>query len=79
MGPDGAKGCQMVPEGGKGCQKDQIGTVVAPGLGKTSDLIFVPRSSIAGVGGSRPGGYRCHDILLAGGNGISDGRTTWEP
>ena len=39
-GLDGAKGCQMVPEGGKGCQKDQIGTVVAPGLGKTSDLIF---------------------------------------
>ena len=47
-GPDGAKGCQMVPEGGKGCQKDQIGTVVAPGLGKTSDLIFVT-VSIAGV------------------------------
>ena len=40
-GPDGAKGCQIVPEGGKGCQKDQIGTVVAPGLGMTSDLIFV--------------------------------------
>ena len=47
-GPDGANGCQMVPEGGKGCQKDQIGTVVAPGLGKTSDLIFVT-VSIAGV------------------------------
>ena len=47
-GPDGAKGCQMVPEGGKGCQKDQIGTVIAPGLGKTSDLIFVT-VSIAGV------------------------------
>ena len=46
--PDGAKGCQIVPEGGKGCQKDQIGTVVAPGLGKTSDLIFVT-VSIAGV------------------------------
>ena len=25
----------------RGCQKDQVGTVVAPGLGKTSDLIFV--------------------------------------
>ena len=47
-GPDGANGCQMVPEGGKGCQKGQIGTVVAPGLGKTSDLIFVT-VSIAGV------------------------------
>ena len=47
-GPDGANGCQMVPEGGKGCQKDQIGTVVAPGLGKMSDLIFVT-VSIAGV------------------------------
>ena len=40
-GPDGAKGCQMVPEGGKGFQKDQTGTVVARGLGKTSELIFV--------------------------------------
>ena len=39
--PDGANGCQMVPQGGRGCQKDQIGTVVASGLGKTSDLIFV--------------------------------------
>ena len=47
-GPDGANGCQMVPEGGKGCQKDQIGTAVAPGFGKTSDLIFVT-VSIAGV------------------------------
>ena len=47
-GPDGANGCQMVPEGGKGCQKDQIWTVVAPGLGKTSDFIFVT-VSIAGV------------------------------
>ena len=46
--PDGANGCQMVPEGARGCQKDQIGTVVAPGLGKTSDLIFVT-VSIAGV------------------------------
>ena len=46
--PDGANGCQMVPEGARGCQKDQIGTVVAPGLGKTSDLIFVT-ASIAGV------------------------------
>ena len=73
-GPDGAKGCQMVPEGGKGCQKDHIGTVVAPGLGKTSDLIFVT-VSIVGV----------EVVALvprhpaAGGNGISDGRTTWEP
>ena len=47
-GPDGAKGCQMVPEGGKGCQKDQIGTVVARGLGKASELIFV-KVSIKGV------------------------------
>ena len=46
--PDGANGCQMVPEGARGCQKDQIATVVAPGLGKTSDLIFVT-VSIAGV------------------------------
>ena len=47
-GPDGANGCQMVPEGGKGCQKDQVGPVVAPGLGKKTDLIFVT-VSIAGV------------------------------
>ena len=47
-GPDGANGCQMVPEGGKGCQKDQVGLVVAPGLGKKTDLIFVT-VSIAGV------------------------------
>ena len=46
--PDGASGCQMVPEGGRGCQRGQIGTVVAPGLGKVSDLIFVT-VSIAGV------------------------------
>ena len=38
----------MVPEGARGCQKGQIGTVMAPGLGKTSDLIFVT-VSIAGV------------------------------
>ena len=47
-GPDGAKGCQMVPEEGKGCQKDQIGTVVARGLGKASELIFV-KVSIKGI------------------------------
>ena len=47
-GPHGANGCQMVPEGGKGCQKDQMGPVVAPGLGKKCDLIFVT-VSIAGV------------------------------
>ena len=47
-GPDGANGCQMVPEGGKGCQKDQVGPVVAPGLGRKTDLIFVT-VSIAGV------------------------------
>ena len=47
-GPDGVNGCQMVPEEGKGCQKDQIGPVVAPGLGEKSDLIFVT-VSIAGV------------------------------
>ena len=46
--PDGARGCQMVPEGAGGCQRGQIGTVVAPGLGKTSDLIFAT-VSIAGV------------------------------
>ena len=44
----GASGCQMVPEGARGCQKGQIGTVVARGLGKASDLIFVT-VSIAGV------------------------------
>ena len=38
----------MVPEGGKGYQKNQIGPVVALGLGKRSDLIFVT-VSIAGV------------------------------
>ena len=38
----------MVPEGGKGCQKDQIGPVVAQGLGRKEDLIFVT-VSIAGV------------------------------
>ena len=47
-GPDGANGCQMVPEEGKGCQKDQIGPVVAPGLGEKTGLIFVT-VYIAGV------------------------------
>ena len=47
-GPDGANGCQMVPEGGKGCQKDQVGPVVAPGLGRKTNLIFVT-VSITGV------------------------------
>ena len=46
--PDGASGCQMVPEGARGCQRGQIGTVVARGLGKASELIFV-KVSIAGV------------------------------
>ena len=53
--PEGARGCQRVPVGARWCQRvpegaggDQIGTVVAPGLGKTSDLIFVT-VSIAGV------------------------------
>ena len=46
--PDGARGCQMVSESARGCQKDQIGMVVAPELGKTSNLIFVT-VSIAGV------------------------------
>ena len=46
--PDSASGCQMVPEGARGCQRDQIGTVVARGLGNASELIFV-KVSIAGV------------------------------
>ena len=46
--PDGARGCKMVPDGARGCQRCQIGTVVVPGLGKASDLIFVT-VSIAGV------------------------------
>ena len=46
--PDGASGCQMVPEGARGCQRSQIGTVVARGLGKASELIFF-KVSIAGV------------------------------
>ena len=56
--PEGARGCQMVPDGTNGCQvvpvstrgyqKNQVGTVVAPGLGRTSNLIFVT-VSIAGV------------------------------
>ena len=55
---DGVRGCQRMPKGARwyqwvpvstrGCQKDQVGTVVAPGLGRTSDLIFVT-VSIAGV------------------------------
>ena len=46
--PDGTNWCQVVPVSTRGCQKDQVGTVVAPGLGKTSNLIFVT-VSIAGV------------------------------
>ena len=46
--PDGASGCHMVPDGTRECQRDQIGTVMAPGLGKASDLIFAT-VSIAGV------------------------------
>ena len=38
----------MVPEGARGCQRSQIGTVVAQGLGKASEFIFV-KVSIAGV------------------------------
>ena len=45
---DGTNGCQVVPVSTRGCQKDQVGTVVAQGLGKTSDLIFIT-VSIAGV------------------------------
>ena len=48
MVPEGARWCQRVPEGARGCQRGQIGTVVAPGLGKASELIFVT-VSIAGV------------------------------
>ena len=48
MVPESARGCQRVPDGARGCQRGQIGTVVAPGLGKTSDLIF-GTVSIAGV------------------------------
>ena len=46
--PEGARGCQRVPDGARGCQRGQIGTVVAPALGKASELIFVT-VSIAGV------------------------------
>ena len=46
--PEGARWCQWVPDGARWYQRDQIGTVVAPGLGKVSDLIFVT-VSIAGV------------------------------
>ena len=43
-----ARRCQMVPEGARGCQRGQIGTFVAPALGKASQLIVV-KVSIAGV------------------------------
>ena len=46
--PEDARGCQIVPEGARGCQRGQIGTVISPGLGKTSDLNFVT-VSIVGV------------------------------
>ena len=46
--PEGARWCQWVPDGARRCQRDQIGTVVARGLGKASVLIFV-KVSIAGV------------------------------
>ena len=61
--PDGTNGCQVVPVSTRGCQKNQVGTVVAPGLGKTSDLIFVT-VSIAGSGGGCPSRYWCHNVLL---------------
>ena len=61
--PDGASGYQMVPEGARRCQSSPIGTVVAPGLGKASDLIFVT-VSIAGVEVVASGRYRCHNLLL---------------
>ena len=48
MMPDGARGCQMVPEGVRGCQRGQIGTFVAPVLGKASQLL-VAKVTIAGV------------------------------
>ena len=46
--PDGAGGYQLVPECARVCQSGPIGRVVAPELGKASDLIFVT-VSIAGV------------------------------
>ena len=46
--PDGARGCQRVPEGTRWCQRGQIGTVVAPALGKASQLIVV-KVTITGV------------------------------
>ena len=46
--PDGTNGFQVVPVSTRECQKDQVRTVVAPGLGKSSDLIFVT-VSIVGV------------------------------
>ena len=68
----------MVPEGARGYQRGQIGTVVAPGLGKTSNLIFVT-VSIAGVEVVALGRYRCHNVLLQVGMVPENGRTTWEP
>ena len=53
--PEGARWCQMVPEGARGCQRDQIGTVVARGLGKASKLIFVKVSIAAGGTGAKDG------------------------
>ena len=41
-------GARTVPEGARGCQRSQIGTFVAPALGKASQLIVV-KVSIAGV------------------------------
>ena len=45
---EGARWCQRVPDGAKGCQRGQIGTFVAPALGKASQLIVV-KVSIAEV------------------------------
>ena len=38
--PEGARWCQRVPDGARGYQRGQIGTVVAPALGKVSELIL---------------------------------------
>ena len=46
--PGGARRRQRVPDGARGCQRGQIGTFVAPALGKASQLIVV-KVSIAGV------------------------------
>ena len=62
-GPDGAKGCQMVPRGRQRVPEGPDWDGRSPRIGQDVRFDFC-HGLHSRSGGSRPGGYRCHDILL---------------